>query len=137
MSSRPAAVRPHELIGIFPDPDLEMPLNCRGNVADVLRLIVGARDAQLIHIDVEAGAIADAQAAHDPYARADPARDHRRDRYALGRITEKRHLDPLRIVEVGDEAEPASLAHIVHDQPRGLLSLFLARRAPAAEQPPG
>src|SRR4029077_10501413 len=81
--SGPAPVRPHELVGIFPDPELEMPLNRRGNVADVFRLIVGAWDTQLIHVDVEAGALADAHAAPDPDAGADPARDHRRARQAL------------------------------------------------------
>ena len=41
---------------------------------------------------------------------------------------------PLRVVEIGDEAEPAALAHIIHDQARGLLRLVLAGGAAAAEQ---
>src|SRR6185312_10799405 len=98
--SGPAPIRPHELVGIFPDPELEMPLDGRGNVADVFRLIVGARDTQLIHVDIEAGALADSHAAPDPDAGADPARYHRRDRHALGGVAKERHFDPLRVVEV-------------------------------------
>src|SRR5688572_9200399 len=100
---------------MFPDPGLEMSLNCGGDVADILRLIGGARDPELVHVDIETRAVADAQATADPDARADAPGDHRRDRHALGGIAEERYGHALRIIEVGDESEPAALAHIVHD----------------------
>src|SRR5512139_4309263 len=114
-----------------------MALDRRRDVADVLGLIAGARDPELVDIDVEAGAVADAHAAADPDARTDSPRDHRRDRHALGGIAEERNCDAVGVPEIRDEAEPAPLAHIIHDEARGLLRLVLASRAAASEQAAG
>src|SRR5262245_61547985 len=105
--------------------------------ADILGLIAGARDPELVDIDVEAGAIADSNAAADPDAGADPAGDHGRDRHALGRVTEEGDRDAVCIVKIGDEAEPPALAHVIHDQSRGLLRLVLTGRPAASEQAAG
>src|SRR5262245_49964147 len=105
--------------------------------ADILGLIAGARDPELVDIDVEAGAVADSDAAADPDAGADPAGNHGGDRHALGRVTEEGDRDAVRIVEVGDEAEPPALAHVIHDQTRGLLRLVLAWGPAAPEQAAG
>src|SRR3954454_22968264 len=110
-----------------------MALDRGGDAADVLGLIVGARDPELIHIDVEASALADAKAPSDPDARAHPPGDHRRDGHALCRIAEEGHLDPLGVVEIRNEAKPAALADVIHDQPRRLLALFGTGGATASE----
>src|SRR5215207_6087164 len=102
--------------------------------ADVFGLIAGARNPELVDIDVEASPVADPDAAPDPDAGADPSRDHGGDRHALGRMAEERDGDAVGVVEVGDEAEPAALPHVIHDQARGLLRLIDAGRTATAEQ---
>src|SRR4029077_18108898 len=133
-TSKPAPIRPHELLGSLPDPDLEMALDGGRDGADILGLILRPWDAELVHIDIEAGAPADTNATPDPDAGADASRNHRSDRHALGRVAEEWHLDAVCVVEIGDESEPAAPAHIVHDQTRGLLRLVLSGRTAASEQ---
>src|SRR4026209_103525 len=106
----PAPIRPHKLLGGFPNPGLVMALDGGRDGADILGLILRSWDAELVHVDVETRAPADADAAPDPNARADAPRDHRRDRHALGGIAEEGHLDAVGVVEVGDETEPAATA---------------------------
>src|SRR3990172_4036480 len=136
-TSEPAPIRPHKLLGGFPNPGLEMALDSGRDGADILGLILGPRDAELVHVDVETGTSADAHAPPDPDARADAPRDHRRDRHALGGIAEEGHLDAVGVVEVGDETEPAATAHIIHDEARGLLCLVHAGGAAAPEETSG
>ena len=88
-----------------------MALDVGGNGADILGLIAGARDTELVDIDVEAGPVADANTSADPDAGADAASNHGGDRHALGGIAEERHFDPLGVVQIGDEAEATALAH--------------------------
>ena len=91
----------------------------------------GARNLQLLDLDAEAARLADrecsapARCGRRPGARSWPGMATDR-----AGVTEEGHRQPLLVVEVADEAEPAAVAHVVHDLARRPLAFLAGCRRP-------
>src|SRR5581483_7311106 len=91
--------------------------------SDVVGLVGGAGNLELLELDAEAALLAHAQAARHPDAGARAARDHGRGRHRPRRLAEERHRYAGAVVQVANEAQPAALAHEIHDAPGGSVAL--------------